>query len=309
MNKKRIIIGMLIGTTVFMLNACGKKTEIDNDINVENYSQSDNTYQSDEESWTPQENEEDSMVISDDEETDFISDNSQLNIINVLSDGRIWGVEQNEDEKATVLFDVNGRVYNRILEGVFPGYCVYGIDSERVAFGDDEIISIYDIETKDDKTNLIVKDFDCINDIFWKDGEPLFSVMKKVQSFAEEYIQYRLVDKNGSILFEISLDNATLNTYRMKKDYVVREHKNIKISQLTNNVYYLSYVGENEVDRLNSLIINIDNNMITPVWIPHGSVTISSDGEFTLASVYFGGNFLINNYTGELMNFPDGYVS
>lgn len=319
MSQRKILLGMLIGFSALVFCSCEKKPVLSNEISLVEETQYNEIARDEDSAYIEAGNEKESSVIFDDdgteektnndeELTDTISDDSEIRISNVLSDGKIWAVENDGQSKDVVLLDVDGKVYNRSSADLYSGYLVCGIDSVTVAFSDDHEISIYNIETNENMTDSIVDDYDCINEIFWMDDEPIFSVRKKVESFSEEYLQYRLVDKNGNKLFEISLDEATLSVYGIQKDY-----SGAYLHQLTNDIYYIAYVGGkyNGLSELNTLLIDVKNNKVTPVSFPssNGTIYASSDEGITSVYIFMKGKELINNDTGESMRFPsDDYA-
>lgn len=315
MFQKRFLFKILIGLTILSLSACEKKSESQNESRFVGESQSDDTDGEKVETYYEEDNAigtNDALLNADEskesgtiegETNDFVSDNSGINVSNVLSDGRIWAVENYGDTKDVVLMDIYGNVYSRTSADLYPGYLVCGIDSETVAFKYDDEISIYNTRTNQNITESIVGDHDYINEIFWVEAGPIFSVKKKVETFSEEYLQYKLVDANMKQVFEISLDEETLNTYGIFKNYSIRTDRYVYIYQLTDDVYYIPHIGDgfNGKSGFNSLIIDISNNMITPVEFPgkSGSITISSGDGVTAVYANMQGSCLIDNNTGE----------
>jgi len=318
------LLGILMGLSILTLSSCGKELKYNNETGFVKDSQHYESDESNDSIEIKDDNEKKNSTISniveteekindDDELTDTISNTSKIGISNILSDGRIWAVEDNGQTIDIVLLDVYGNVYNRLSADLYSGYLVCGIDSVTVVFSYNDEISIYNIETNENMTDSIVKDFDFINEILWIDDEPIFSVKKKVESFSEEYLQYKLVDRNGNKLFDISLDEATLKTYGIQKSYNIQTDHDMHLHQLTDDLYYIPYVGGkyNGLSELNSLLIDVKNNKVTPVSFPssNGTIYASSDGGITSVFVPMKGEVLINNDTGESMRFPsDDYA-
>lgn len=299
----------LVLITIFLAGCSSEKT-VDSSINdIEEPIVSTELETNDHSNMTDTDTDTSEILESTTVEQDRLANNSQVRILNFLQDGTFWAIETNEtDERYIIHADVYGNVMDRLLSDEFNGTIRYGIDHSTIVEEEDDQYHIFDVNSKEEISNKYIGDYDEIDSIAETDEGLVFIIKKTIESFEEKYECFKLVDTTGNIMFEISLDsNTLLNEYG-----IVKSGDEHEVIWFANNMYYIRYVGsaydydENGKQVLNSLIIDLNRNKVTPVAFPQSNgFYCSSDGNYTVVYVPQHGKLKVNNETGEFEDFPN----
>lgn len=235
--------------------------------------------------------------------TNKVAENSEVRICNAIKDGTLWLIEEDaQGQEYVVRANVFGNILAKALCDEFDGYFTVGID-ERLFFTSSG--NIYDIYSLEDVTSTYKGEYDEIVSYLTTENGPVFVVRKVTDSFEEQYTSLGLVDKNGKMFFDISLDHNSMHTqYGIESNYSTDE---ITAEYAGNNVYYIKYVGSQyESGALNSLIIDLSRDKIIPCDFPKSCWYCSSDGYYTLiCSTSVSDFFVVNNDTEAFSYYPN----
>lgn len=239
----------------------------------------------------------------DQDATNIIAENSEVRIYNTIEDGTLWLTEEDaQGQEYVVRANVFGNILAKALCDEFDGYFTVGID-ERLFFTSSG--NIYDIYSLEDVTNTYIGEYDEVVSYLNTENGPVFVVRKITDSFEEQYTSLGLVDKNGKMFFDITLDRNSMYTqYGIESKYSNGE---ITLEYAGNNVYYIKYVGSQyESGALNSLIIDLSREKIIPCDFPKSCWYCQSDGYHTLiCSSSVSDFFIVNNDTGTFSYYPN----
>ncbi len=250
----------------------------------------------------------------DNEEVNIIEENSKIEIINFISDGTFWAIQENEmQEKYLVHANIYGNVLKSILYSQIKEIGVnieYGIDDNILIMyenKDDIKYYVYDSTSLENITDEYIGDYDTICDFIETEQGIVFIAKKIEESFEGKYECFKIVDTSGNTIFEISLDkNTLLNEYGIER--LVYSGEKVELKCFADNMYYIAYVGDrNNAQIKNSLIIDLNRNNVIPVAFPRSNSGLycNSDGEYTIVYVSQSGKIRINNNTGETIAFPN----
>lgn len=240
------------------------------------------------------------------DDVEKVAETSEVTIVNVMDDGTLWIIEKDEEGQQYIVHtNVYGEVLGKAIND-FDGYMEKGLDSNLFAIDNgDADISIYDINSLQDMTNVYKGDFDGVIEVIQTEQDSVFVARKIIESFEESYACLKLVDIEGNELFDISLDsNTLLKEYNIER---VKTAEQMEINYAGNNIYYIDYIGSAyDSGQINSLIIDLNRNKVIPVAFPHrNGLYCSSDGNYTLIYCPQYGTIIVNNETEVVARFAN----
>lgn len=235
------------------------------------------------------------------EQKDVIQKNSQIQIKNFLEDGTFWGIETDETgEIFTIHADVLGNILKKVSTGGMGKEIRYGIGDSFVIWEGEYPCCIYDLDTNRDATTDFIGDYDELFDLLETEDGLVFVARKTIDTFEERYDCVKLIDADGNVLIEISLDKNTLSEqYGMEKN----SQKEPEVKWIGKKVFYMPYVGDSYADRdYDSLIIDFARNKMIPVDAPNNNSTgyCYSDGDYTVIYETTSYPVIVNHETGEV---------
>lgn len=229
---------------------------------------------------------------------EVIPESSSVLIKNFLQDGTFWAEERNEQGEEYIIYaDINKNVFKRVSCDMYEGSMLCGIDDDEIAIwshdsSGEDYIYIWNVNSYEDCTKKYIGDNDIINQVLYE-KDILFLETRHIESFEEEYDYYSMVDINGNVIFELSLEEE-----KLLNDYGINRWNGLHIhtEKLADNIYCVEYIGNfYEEEEPNALVVDLERNKIIPITYSTSSGSVRSDGNYTYI-----GWLRINNETGEI---------
>ena len=242
------------------------------------------------------------------EGTECISNESMITIISVLDTGKIWTLQQENDELFIVLTNIDGEILKKVPYNLKEGDGIEcGINDTLIITANDNGFGIYDVNTMTDITSEYIEQDEKIVSYTQTDENVYFWALRTLDTFEEKYVEIRIFDISTEEVLFLSLDSETLiKEYNIERTYSV---ENIDIGDAGNGVCYITYLGSTYEHENNSIVIDLNRKRVTPVPFPRqNGAMYSSDGDnmIIFSNVAVHGFLLLNLETQEVVDYPNG---
>lgn len=229
-----------------------------------------------------------------------------IEIVNVLDTGEIWVLQVENDEVFIVLTNVHGEIlrkvpYSLLKEG---DGIECGINDTLIITSNDNGFGIYDASSMTDITSEYIGQDERIVSYTKTDDNIYFWALKILDTFEEKYAEIRIFDLSTEEVMFLSLDSDTLKKdFDIERTYSVED---IDIGDAGNGVCYIRYLGEKYGTKTNSIVIDLNRKLVTPVPFPRDNGSkYSSDGENMIIFSNMVDFLLLNLETQDVMKYPN----